>query len=416
MKPVHSIASKSSRKSNIMFGAAVFTSALTLIGNQADAATWTWTGNSNSNYTTVGNWSSIDFPGTAPASANTTDLIFGAALGSVFSPSTTTTVRSITFNATSTGNDFFKPSNGDNTTSGGRTLAFSSDAGNATLTVVAGSNANIVFARPTLTVTIQESFISLTSSLDVVHNGSGTLTLGNGNGTGTPGGGTKITGAGGINKSGTGTLILGAPNTYVGGTTVSAGKLRLSNATGSATGTGSIALNGANVTTVSGDGRSTGAFTANSLARIAPGTNTSDADTSGRNNFGNAQTLSLGLTGGMTLAGATFDFDLANTNLSGNDLIATGGALSLGTAMAFNFNELDGGLATGVAYTLISGATSINTFDSSAWTTNFYNGANYTANYAAQGNNLTVTFVPEPTSAVMLGLGMTLVALRRRRA
>ena len=41
MKPINAIASQMSRKSNLVFGAAVFTAALTLTGNQANAATWT---------------------------------------------------------------------------------------------------------------------------------------------------------------------------------------------------------------------------------------------------------------------------------------------------------------------------------------------------------------------------------------
>lgn len=51
-----------------------------------------------------------------------------------------------------------------------------------------------------------------------------------------------ISGAGALNKTGAGDLILSGANTYVGGTTVSAGSLIVNNATGSATGTGVLSV------------------------------------------------------------------------------------------------------------------------------------------------------------------------------
>ena len=68
--------------------------------------------------------------------------------------------------------------------------------------------------------TIAAATITVTSSLDVIHNGSGTLTLGKADNV-------SVTGGGGINKSGTGTLLLPGANTYTGETTIKNGTLAL---------------------------------------------------------------------------------------------------------------------------------------------------------------------------------------------
>ena len=100
-----------------------------------------------------------------------------------------------------------------------------------------------------------------------------------------------------------------------------------------------------------------------------------------------------------------------------NDLIMTGGALALTTTEMFTFNQLNGALVTGSAYTLISGAASANTsVVTSGWTTTFLNGSNYTPTYSFSGNDLQVTFavIPEPRAALLGCIGVLLL-LRRRR-
>jgi autotransporter-associated beta strand protein len=77
---------------------------------------------------------------------------------------------------------------------------------------------------------------------------------------------TPLTGAGALTKTGAGTLILTAENTYAGNTTVSAGTLSVTNLTGRATGAGTVTI--ASGATLAGTG-TVGATTVNGT--LAPG-------------------------------------------------------------------------------------------------------------------------------------------------
>ncbi|MFM8982250.1 MAG: autotransporter-associated beta strand repeat-containing protein, partial [Spartobacteria bacterium] len=187
-----------------------------LLVNHASAGT-TWDGDASAS---TGNWQSAgNWEGVLPTFDATTDLLFRNFSSNNRTTSclqAATTVRSLTFDGTNDANTTLNLSGAINSTSNSRTLTFSSNSGNATLTVEAGSTGDKLFTRPGNAT----ANIALSSSLDVVHNGSGTLTFGNL---------TIVTGTGGINKSGTGTLILAGNNTYTGNTTISAGTLQLAN-------------------------------------------------------------------------------------------------------------------------------------------------------------------------------------------
>ncbi|MEZ0387833.1 MAG: beta strand repeat-containing protein, partial [Verrucomicrobium sp.] len=78
-----------------------------------------------------------------------------------------------------------------------------------------------------------------------------------------------LTGSGGINKVGAGTVVLANANTFLGNSSISAGTLRVTNASGSATGSASLAVK--NGSTLAGNGKVTGVVTVENGGTISPG-------------------------------------------------------------------------------------------------------------------------------------------------
>ncbi len=226
------------RRNNLLAAAA-----LALLVNQATAATFTWDGSDSQFWNNAANWEG----GGAPASANTTDIIIKgtANVGPMYPGNVSYTIKSLTFDASNDADTTFSMQNGGNAGQGSRNLTFSSASGNATLTVESGSTGNKTIDRLGTTA----ATITLTSSLDVIHNGSGTLTLGKALNT-------IVTGGGGINKSGTGTLSLPAANNYAGATLLNDGTISL---TGSLTGGTAITVANAAILTQSAAGAISGA-------------------------------------------------------------------------------------------------------------------------------------------------------------
>ncbi len=199
--------------------------ALALLGGHAHALTYTWLGTNATNndyWSVAGNWDNG-----VPANATDTDIIYNSNtnVGTMRMFSANPTIRSMTFAAGNSATTRLVLANAINDSSLGRNLTFSAGVGNnATLTVIGAGSKTI--NRDTSTTASNLGNIILTSTLDVVHNGSGTLTLGNGDQTTNYG--VRITGAGGINKSGTGTLVIGGSgNTYSGATNITGGTLQI---------------------------------------------------------------------------------------------------------------------------------------------------------------------------------------------
>ncbi len=209
---------------------------------------------------------------------------------------------------------------------------------------------------------------------------------------------------GGLTKAGSGTLTLGATENYTGATDVTAGAL---NVTG--------ALNGSSSTTVTD-------ATLEGTGSIANGVTIGN----GSNAAGSAVFVpgSLSLTGTFTLTSGTvsilsdgdYVFTLNSTTGVGSQLIAQG--VSLDPDSEFTMNDLaaPGGATPGTVFTVIDTANGITgTFGNLPNGDLFsYNQNDYLANY--NGNQLTLTVVPEPATwgLMISGLGM-LIGLQRMR-
>ncbi len=193
------------------------------------------------------------------------------------------------------------------------------------------------------------SNMTLTSSLDIIHDGSGNLTIGER---------VIIGGAGGINKSGTGTLVLAWNNIYTGTTTISAGTLRLSNVDALQNTTLDTGTSGAQAVTFSVAGAHTyniGAIQGGD--ELAFGNNTISV---GSNNATTSFTGTLAGSGGSltkagtgtltlsdsntydgttTISAGTIQIDHANALGAGGNITFSGGGLKYGTTVTTDLSS-----------------------------------------------------------------------------
>jgi len=173
----------------------------------ASAQSLNWLGGNLTN----GSWGAAgNFNGTF-VSSNTTDLTFNnLTRATTNSVGGNRTVRSITFGAEI-------DSAWTTATSNATIVTFAASSGNASLNVLTGATGNITFGPVGADVT---GSFSLASNLDINHNGSGLLTFQR-----------QIGGAGGITKSGTGTVVFTGFNApfYTGPLNVNGGRVVLNN-------------------------------------------------------------------------------------------------------------------------------------------------------------------------------------------
>lgn len=297
-----------------------------LAATTAHATTYTWDGGTTTGTANWGNVVMWDGDPT-PVFDNTADIIFfktGTTLNLTNYINGDRTIKSLTFNASATTAVNVRTRQAAGGAALGKILTFDADAGNATITVDAASAVNHVISGGTITAASVGTggSIALTDSLDVVHNGTGTLTLGQNNDGVTALSETPVTGAGALNKSGTGAMILAGPNTYSGGTTINAGRIQLTNSNG--LGTGAVTLAG----------------TGSELRLTVTGVSTPAANTLTVSDTGDAKILSGLLTSGSTTFGGAI-----------NILETTAGnfELSSGTSHTFTVTgDISGTTAAGV--------------------------------------------------------------------
>lgn len=316
------------------------------------ATTYTWVGGAN----VWNNALSWDANGVPPNSGTTNDVVINntTLVGNMLASGSSYTLRSLTFGSGNSANTVFAVANSRSSTAAGRILTFNAGAGNnATLTVDAAATGTKTFDRATSTTAADLGKIVLTSSLDVVHNGSGLLNMGNGDQV--TNFGVRIEGAGGINKSGTGTLVLPGANTYGGSTAINNGvvNIRNSSALGGTTNGTSVASGAA--LQVQG-GISVGAET---LSLNGTGVTSTGAlrNISGANSWAGAVTLAgassvasdagtITLSGGVDNGGYLFtvqgvgDTSVTTTGISGSGGLTKDGTgiLSVSTANTYSGN------------------------------------------------------------------------------
>lgn len=251
---------------------------------------------------------------------------------------------------------------------------------------------------------------SITLSGTLVNNigANGTLALG-GNYTagintisGTVTNGTHVLGL----RVAAGRWELTGANTYSGNTIVSAGTLLINNVSGSGTGSSAVTVNGG---TLGGSGTISGGVTVNSGGTLSPG-----------------NSPGLLTVGSLTLnAGSTTAFEINGSNRGGNfDAIdiTSGGAFQMGGTLNFAFGSTLGN----VTLDLFSFDTTATGDFSALVSTGSYAGSWTKAgdlwSLSSGGTMLTfseltgdLTVVPEPQTAVLVALGLSVVLILRRR-
>lgn len=191
-----------------------------LIATQAlPAATFTWTGSTSGAWdpTIPANWN-----GVTPVFDNTADVVFSGATPIsnyiTYLGNGPRTLRSLSLQG-----PFASPleirTNQNNAT--GRMLVFSSDTGSALLSIDASVDQSVAIGQGTGTNAV--GTLSLTSDLSIIHNGTGLLTISRPV--------NESTAGRSITKSGSGTVLLSAANTFTGNVTIDGGIVQLGNAT-----------------------------------------------------------------------------------------------------------------------------------------------------------------------------------------
>ncbi|MGB8353799.1 MAG: autotransporter-associated beta strand repeat-containing protein [Chthoniobacteraceae bacterium] len=257
------------------------------------------------------------------------------------------------------------------TGSAGATGALENKSGTNTL------SAAIALASAS-TISSDTNTLTLTGG---INNGGNLLTFGGaGNTTVNT---TAITGAGGLTKTGAGTLVLANSQSYTGATTVNSGTLEVD---GSLSGSSAVTVNAG---TLSGTGTISGGLTVNAGGVTSPGVGsstgimTSDLIYSG-SSMANFNVTGTGPGGAKTLSSSLFYSQMAVTGTAGQAGLLIGTGLTLGANSTVSASETANQVLSGTSTSGVTLKLSISTADYATLV------SNATTTYQAKGTNNTL--------------------------
>jgi autotransporter-associated beta strand protein len=229
-----------------------------------------------------------------------------------------------------------------------------------------------------------------------------------------------LTGAGGLEKLGAGSLILSANNTYAGTTTVTGGLLKVNGSVGSVAVSSGGSLGGSGTT---------GSLLVNGT--LTPGNSPGTLNTGSQTWF-NGANYNWQIFDATGSAGSGFDLLNISGSLDLSNLTAGGFGINMwslsGINPDVNGNATNFNAANNYSWILAQAAAGITGFEATDFsiftsanngTAGFSNTFDGALSIAVAGNNLVLNYqaVPEPSSAALtlLGLVSTLALARRRR-
>ncbi|GAT34693.1 PEP-CTERM protein-sorting domain-containing protein [Terrimicrobium sacchariphilum] len=230
-----------------------------------------------------------------------------------------------------------------------------------------------------------------------------------------------ISGVGGVTTtvaSSGNRLVISGSNTYQGGTTVNAGTILVSNTSGSGLGSGNVSVNSGGI--LGGKGAFTGDVSVALGGTLAPGESI-ESLASGGVSFVAGSKFAYEVNSSAALS-AGADLQLANGNLSLSGTVELTLTNIAGSPVAFAENTTftlinysgvwNSGLFTFGGNQLADGA--VFSFNGQDWAIDYNatsGGSNFSTEYIG-GSYVNITAVPEPTTWVLLGLGLGVVLVR----